>query len=345
MPPLDAIREPNPYDVLVVELSSFNLHWMPRTGPGAVVPLAAACLNIADDHLDWHGSREAYVDAKATVFANTRIAAVYNRADETTRRMVEEAEVTEGCVAVGFGLDSPGPGDVGIVEDLVVDRAFVDDRHRQAVELTTHGELLEAGLGSPHMTENVLAASALARAAGVDAATIRTALATFRVDHHRAEPVGFAHDVLWVDDSKATNSHAAAASLAAFESVVWIVGGLLKGTDVGPLIERHAARLKGAVIIGVDRQPVVESFARHAPGVPVFEVLSTETDGVMPEAVRLAAAVAHAGDVVLLAPAAASMDQFSDYGDRGRRFAAAVLERVGDANDLDASRSRPAEPE
>ena len=344
VPPLDAVREPVPYDVLVVELSSFNLHWMPRTGPGAVVPLAAACLNIADDHLDWHGSREAYVDAKATVFANTRVAAVYNRADPTTRRMVEDADVTEGCIAVGFGLDTPGPGDLGLVEDLVIDRAFVADRHRQAVELTTHGELLEAGLGAPHLTENVLAATALARAAGVDAATVRAALATFRVDHHRSEPVGFADGVLWVDDSKATNSHAAAASLAAFESVVWVVGGLLKGTDVGPLVERHAARLRGVVVIGIDRQPVVESFARHAPSVPVFEVVATETGEVMPEAVRLAAAVARAGDVVLLAPAAASMDQFTDYGDRGRRFAEAVRERVGDADDHDATSPRPPGP-
>jgi UDP-N-acetylmuramoylalanine--D-glutamate ligase len=339
VPPLNAIREPVPYDVLVVELSSFNLHWMPRTGPGAVVPLAAACLNIADDHLDWHGSREAYLDAKTTVYANARIAAVYNRADETTRRMVEQADVTEGCLAVGFGLDTPGPGDFGLVEDLVIDRAFVPDRHRQAVELTTHGELLDAGLGSPHLTENVLAATALARAAGADAAAVRTALATFRVDHHRAERGGSADGVLWVDDSKATNSHAANASLAAFDSVVWIVGGLLKGTDVGPLVERHAARLRGAVVIGVDRQPVVESFARHAPAVPVFEVAASETWAVMPEAVRLAASVARAGDVVLLAPAAASMDQFKDYADRGRRFAEAVLERVGDANDLDASRA------
>jgi UDP-N-acetylmuramoylalanine--D-glutamate ligase len=282
------------------------------------------------------------VDAKATVFANTRIAAVYNRADETTRRMVEDAEVTEGCIAVGFGLDTPGPGDFGLVEDLVIDRAFVDDRRRQAVELTTHGELLEAGLGSPHMTENVLAASALARAAGVDAATVRDALATFRVDHHRAEPVVRAGGVLWVDDSKATNSHAAAASLAAFESVVWIVGGLLKGTDIAPLVQRHADRLRGVVVIGVERQPVVESFARHAPSVPVFEVNATETGGVMPEAVRLAASVARAGDVVLLAPAAASMDQFADYADRGRRFAEAVRERVGDADDDDATRALPA---
>ena len=141
--------------------------------------------------------------------------------------------------------------------------------------------------------------------------------------------MGFAEGVLWVDDSKATNSHAAAASLAAFESVVWVVGGLLKGTDVGPLVERHAGRLRGAVVIGVDRQPVVESFARHAPSVPVFEVDATETGEVMPEAVRLAAAVAREGDVVLLAPAAASMDQFTDYGDRGRRFAEAVRESSG----------------
>jgi UDP-N-acetylmuramoylalanine--D-glutamate ligase len=175
----------------------------------------------------------------------------------------------------------------------------------------------------------------------VDAATVRAAIATFRVDHHRAEPVGSAGGVLWVDDSKATNSHAANASLAAFESVVWIVGGLLKGTDVGPLVQRHAERLRGVVVIGVDRQPVVESFARHAPAVPVFEVVASDTGGVMPEAVRLAASVARAGDVVLLAPAAASMDQFSDYGDRGRRFAEAVLDEVGDANDLDASRAHP----
>jgi UDP-N-acetylmuramoylalanine--D-glutamate ligase len=126
--------------------------------------------------------------------------------------------------------------------------------------------------------------------------------------------------------------------------VVWVVGGLLKGTDVGPLVERHADRLRAVVVIGVDRQPVVESFARHAPSVPVFEVVATETGEVMPEAVRLAAAVAREGDVVLLAPAAASMDQFTDYGDRGRRFAEAVRERVGGADDDDATSSRPTGP-
>jgi UDP-N-acetylmuramoylalanine--D-glutamate ligase len=334
VPVLDAIREPEGFDVLVVELSSFQLHWVPSTGPGALHPLASACLNIADDHLDWHGGREAYAAAKSVVYANTRVACIYNRADLETRRLVEEAEVEEGCVAVGFGLDAPGPGDIGFVEDIMVERAFVPDRHRLATELATHAELEAAGLAAPHMAENVLAASALALAAGATPDAVRRGLGTFRVDHHRTEPVAFVDDVLWVDDSKATNPHAASAALGAFDRVVWIVGGLLKGVDISPLVERHAGRLAAAVVIGVDRQPVVESFARHAPAVPVFEVDTAETDAVMPEAVRLAAAASKHGDVVLLAPAAASMDQFEDYADRGDRFAAAVR-ALGGADDDD----------
>ncbi|MCU1439411.1 MAG: UDP-N-acetylmuramoyl-L-alanine--D-glutamate ligase [Rhodoglobus sp.] len=335
VPVLDAIRDPKGFDALVVELSSFQLHWIARTGPGSLVPLVSACLNVADDHLDWHGSREAYEIAKGTVYANTRVACIYNRADEVTRRLVEEADVQEGCRAVGFGLDAPGPSDFGIVGDIVLDRAFLDDRQRAAIELTTHGELEAAGLASPHMVANVLAASALARAAGVPAPTIREALATFRIDHHRTETVGFDADVLWVDDSKATNSHAADAALTSFDSVVWVVGGLLKGVDIAPLVARHAPRLRAAVVIGANHKPVVEAFERHAPHVPLFEVSATDTDGVMPEAVRLAGDAARAGDVVLLAPAAASMDQFTDYADRGNRFAAAVRAHLGGAPDGD----------
>jgi len=341
IPVLDAIREPDGFDVLVVELSSFQLHWIASTGPGALHPLASACLNIADDHLDWHGGRDAYAAAKGVVYANTRVACVYNRADPQTRRLVEEADVEEGCIAVGFGLDSPGPGDLGLVEDLVVDRACVADRHRTAAELTTHGELEVSGLATPHMLQNVLAAVALARAVGVGADAVRSGVRTFRVDHHRTEPVAFADEVLWIDDSKATNPHAADAALRAFDSVVWIVGGLLKGVDLGPLIAQHAGRLRAAIVIGTDRQPVVESFARHAPTVPVFEVDTAETEAVMPEAVRLAATAAQHGDVVLLAPAAASMDQFIDYADRGDRFARAALEATGGADDDDVAAPRP----
>ena len=342
VPVLDAIRYPAGFDVLVVELSSFQLHWMPRSGPGAMMPAASACLNIADDHLDFHGSRDAYAEAKGTVYWNTRLACVYNRADEATMHLVEEAEVQDGCRAIGFGLDAPGPSDLGMVGDIVVDRAFLDDRHKAALELTTHGELAEAGLASPHMVANVLAAAALVRAVGMNVESVRAGLATFRVDHHRTETVAAQAGVTWVDDSKATNPHAADAALRSFPSVVWIVGGLLKGVDIAPLVRQHKGRLKGAVVIGANRQPVVEAFGRHAPEVPLIEVDATDTGEVMPHAVRVAGGMASQGDTVLMAPAAASMDQFVDYADRGDRFARAVAEYLGGAgDDLDAN---PADP-
>ena len=337
VPVLDAIRYPAGFDVLVVELSSFQLHWMPRSGPGAMAPAASVCLNIADDHLDFHGSRDAYAEAKGTVYWNTRLACVYNRSDPATMHLVEEAEVQEGCRAIGFDLGTPGPSDFGMVGDLVVDRAFLDDRHNTAIELTTHGELAAAGLSSPHMVSNVLAAAALVRAVGMTPETVRAGLATFRVDHHRTETVATADGIVWVDDSKATNPHAADAALRSFPSVVWIVGGLLKGVDIAPLVLQHRGRLKGAVVIGANRQPVVEAFGRHAPEVPLIEVEATDTDGVMPYAVRIAGGMASQGDTVLMAPAAASMDQFVDYADRGDRFAAAVRDYLGGGgDDLDA---------
>lgn len=344
IPVLDAVRDPTGFDVLVVELSSFQLHWVARTGPGALAPLASVCLNLAEDHYDWHGSPEAYAAAKATVYANTKVACVYNLADEATRQMVEEAEVQEGCRAIGFGLGSPGLSDLGMVGDIIVDRAFLNDRHSTALELTTHGELAEVGLAAPHMVANVLAASALARAYGVEAGALRSGLATFRPDHHRIETVAVDNGIIWVDDSKATNPHAANAALAAFGSVVWIVGGLLKGVDIGSLVSSHASRLMAAIVIGSDRSEVVAAFARHAPDVPVFEVVAAETENVMPEAVRLAAAVVKVGDAVLLAPAAASMDQFTDYADRGARFASAVREHLGGAGDDHQSLHDPSHP-
>jgi len=340
VPVLDAVRYPAGFDVLVVELSSYQLHWMPVAGVGAVSPLASVCLNIADDHLDWHGSRDAYRSAKGTVYANTRVACVYNLADDATRDLVAGAEVLEGCRAVGFGRGVPGPSDVGIVEGILVDRAFHPDRRNQAFELATVDELQAAGLGAPHSIDNVLAASALARAAGVDPGVIRAAVSTFRIDHHRTEVVA-SGTVTWVDDSKATNPHAADASLRAFESVVWIVGGLLKGVDIDELVQRHVDRLTAAVVIGADRRAILEAFERHAPALPVFEVETTDTIEVMPLAVRFSAAAANPGDVVLLAPAAASMDQFADYADRGRRFAAAVRQHLGGGADGD---DRPPAP-
>jgi UDP-N-acetylmuramoylalanine--D-glutamate ligase len=336
IPVLDAVRYPAGFDVLVVELSSYQLHWLGQTANGTITPWSSVCLNLADDHLDWHGTAAAYRDAKAKVYTNTRVAAMYNRADAATRIMVENAEVIEGCRAIGFGLDAPGRSDFGVVDGILCDRAFLEERATTALELSTIDELVESGLGAPHSVENVLAAAALARSFGVEPAVVRAALRSFRLDHHRTEVVARRNEIVWIDDSKATNPHAAAASLRAHPSVVWIVGGLLKGVDVDELVRSHHGRLSAAIIIGVDREPLRSAFQRHAPELPVFEVESADTDQVMPTAVRLAAAAALAGDVVLLAPAAASMDQFTDYMDRGRRFAEAVrihLEGIADDDD------------
>ena len=322
VPVLDAIREPDGFDVLVVELSSYQLHWF----TGIVAPLAATCLNLADDHYDWHGSAEAYRDAKAKVYENVRVACVYNLEDDATRVMVEQADVQEGARAVGFGRGIPGPSDVGIVEGILVDRAFLDDRHHAALELATLNDLESSGLSAPHTVANVLAASALARAADVPPAAIREAVRAFRVDAHRTQLVADVDGIRWVDDSKATNAHAADAALKAYASVVWIAGGQLKGVDPAPLVAAHAARLKGVILVGLDRDGLREAFARHAPGVLLIEVDEEETGSVMPAAVRAAASVAQPGDVVLLAPSAASFDQFTGYVDRGERFAAAVRE-------------------
>jgi UDP-N-acetylmuramoylalanine--D-glutamate ligase len=329
VPVLDAVRDPGGFDVLVVELSSYQLHHLPKTGPGALHPWASVCLNVADDHLDWHGTPEAYRAAKATVYENTKVACVYNRADEATMHMVEEAEVEEGARAIGFGLDTPGPSDFGVVEGILCDRAFLDERRTAALEIITVDELQPRGLGAPHIVQNILAASALARSFGVPVGVIHDALGGFRLDAHRIETVAEAGGIRWIDDSKATNPHAAEASLRAFGRVVWIVGGLLKGVDADALVAAHAARLRAAIVIGVDRAALVAAFRRHAPELPLFEVVTDDTETVMPEAVELAASVAESGDTVLLAPAAASMDQFADYADRGRRFHEAVRARLG----------------
>ncbi|MGO2112670.1 MAG: UDP-N-acetylmuramoyl-L-alanine--D-glutamate ligase, partial [Pseudoclavibacter sp.] len=230
-PILDAIRDPQGYDALVVELSSYQLHAI-----SSVEPAASVVLNIADDHLDWHGSAEAYRRAKGNVYERTRIACVYNLADEATMRLVEAADVQEGCRAIGFGLGSPGPSDLGVVDGILVDRAFLEERRTSALELATIDELRSAGLGAGHLVQDVLAAAALARSIGVAPDHIRDAVRSFTVDRHRNELVGEWNGVTWVDDSKATNAHAANASLHAYPNVVWIVGGLLKGVDLSPLV-------------------------------------------------------------------------------------------------------------
>jgi UDP-N-acetylmuramoylalanine--D-glutamate ligase len=345
-PILDAVRDPAGFDALVVELSSHQLWYLGlQDGPEPLSPHAAVCLNLADDHLEWHGSFEAYRDAKAVVYANTRVACVYNKADAETRRMVEDAEVIEGARAIGFDLGVPGPSDLGLVDGILVDRAFLEDRRTSALELTTVDALRAHGLAAPHIVSNALAAAALARSLDVPPAAIRQALEDFRLDPHRIEIVAVSAGVTWIDDSKATNPHAAASSLAAYPGAVWVVGGLLKGVDITALVAERGATAKVVIVIGADRTPVVTAFARHAPGVPLFEVDADETEDVMARVVELAVGVVADGDVVLLAPAAASFDQFSSYADRGTRFAAAVRDRIGGgADDADDTTPDPTHP-
>lgn len=329
-PVLDAVRDPAGFDALVVELSSHQLWYLGlQDSPDPVSPHAAVCLNLADDHLEWHGSFEEYRDAKAHVYDNTRVACVYNKADAATRRMVEDADVVEGARAIGFDLGVPGPSDLGVVDGILVDRAFLEDRRTSALELTTVADLAERGLGAPHIAANILAAAALARSLDVAPSAIREALRSFRLDPHRIEVIARHAGITWVDDSKATNPHAAASSLAAYPGAVWVVGGLLKGVDISGLVADRGSSVKAAVVIGAERDAVLAAFSRHAPAVPVFEVEADETEGVMTRVVELAAGVARDGDVVLLAPAAASFDQFTSYADRGKKFAAAVRERIG----------------
>jgi UDP-N-acetylmuramoylalanine--D-glutamate ligase len=309
-PIVEAVRQP--YDVLAVELSSFQLHWS-RT----LAPQAAALLNVAPDHLDWHGSMEEYVRVKGRVFERAGVV-VYNADDAWPTRLAEPYRDTARLV--GFTLDAPRAGQFGVVEDLLGDRAFTDDPATTAEELAT---LTDVRPFAPHNVANALAAAALARAHGVPPAAVRQGLTDFVPDPHRIMHVGRVGDVDYVDDSKATQAHAAAASLAAYPSIVWVAGGQLKGADVDDLVRDAAPRLRGAVLLGADRARIREALARHAANVPVVEVPGQDT-GVMNRVVAEAARLASPGDTVLLAPAGASLDMFANYGARGEAFARAV---------------------
>ncbi|MFF3952438.1 UDP-N-acetylmuramoyl-L-alanine--D-glutamate ligase [Streptomyces sp. NPDC001890] len=312
---LDAVLGDEEYDVLAVELSSYQLHWAP-----SLRAHSAAVLNLAPDHLDWHGSMAAYVADKGRVYEGNRVACVYNAADPATEDLVREADVEEGCRAIGFTLNTPGPSQLGVVDGILVDRAFVANRQKQAQELA---EVKDIDPPAPHNIANALAAAALARAFGVEPAAVRDGLRAFRPDPHRIEHVANVAQVAYVDDSKATNTHAAEASLAAYDPIVWIAGGLAKGATFDELVTGAAGRLRGVVLIGRDRELIREALARHAPEVPVVDLDRTDT-GAMSEAVREAARLARPGDTVLMAPACASMDMFVNYNKRGEAFADAV---------------------
>lgn len=336
-PILDALRDPVEYDAFAVELSSFQLHWS-----HSLSPVASVCLNVAEDHVDWHGSYASYLADKAKVYENTQKAAIYNADQIETERMVENADVVEGCRAVGFTTNTPGVSMLGVVNGLLVDRAFIEERKNSAAELASISDL--GPVAPRHMVANALAAAALVRAYGVEPAAVKQGLVNYLPGEHRIQLVAKHDDVLWINDSKATNPHAASAALSAFHNVVWIAGGLSKGVNYDDLVKEHAPRLKSVVLIGTDTEALEASLQRHAPDVPVIAQPKGDTESVqtadgnasspifgetiMVQAVRAAASVAEPGDTVLMAPAAASMDQFSSYAHRGDAFVQAVRELV-----------------
>lgn len=314
-PVLDVLDQPA--ELLAVELSSFQLHWAPSLRPEAGV-----VLNVAEDHLDWHQTMDAYARDKARVL-DGRVAVV-GLDDAVAAGLLAGAAAP---VRVGFRLGEPARGELGVREGVLVDNAFG--------EQLALAEAASIPVAGPVGVLDALAAAALARAVDVPPQAIADALAGFRVGRHRAEVVDVVDGVTYVDDSKATNPHAAQASISAYPRVVWIAGGLLKGASVDELVVAVANRLVGAVLIGRDRTLIRDALSRHAPDVPVVEVVTGEDSGVQGEiedsVTRLMTAVVDAarglagpGDTVLLAPAGASFDQFSSYGQRGDAFASSV---------------------
>jgi UDP-N-acetylmuramoylalanine--D-glutamate ligase len=320
---VDAVTAPRPCPVLAVELSSFQLHWS-----STLAPFAAVVLNVAGHHLDWHGDIESYAADKGRIYAPGTVA-VCNADDARTR--VLAAAATAPARVVAFRRDAPGSGELGVAGGFLVDRAFGDAASgngvSDGVRLAAVSDVRPA---APHNVADALAAAALARAYGAAPEAIRAGLRAFQPEPHRISLVAQVRGVDYVDDSKATNPHAAAASLAAYPSVVWIAGGLFKGadSDVEALVDAAAPRLRGVVLLGVDRAKIRDALARHAPDIPVVEAMGTDT-GVMDRVVAEAARLAVPGDTVLLAPAAQSFDIFRDYPARGDAFAAAVRSMAG----------------
>jgi len=314
-PVIAALMAKEPYDVLALELSSFQIEW--SRSPHFV---ASAILNIAEDHIDWHGSFDAYANAKMRLLTMSDTA-ILNASDS---EVVARSTAFTG-EKIFYSLDTPGPGELGLVEEILVDRAFgVNPQEAQMI-----AELADIRPQVPHNVSNALAAAGLSLALGISHEYVKAGLNTFELDHHRLELV-LEHDgISWINDSKATNPHAAIAGILSHTSVVWIAGGLAKGAKMDQLVKRAAPRLKAAILIGSDRELIADALATFAPHIPIYRIDSDgSSDTLMSAIVAQAKKIAATGDAVLLAPACASMDQFSSYSHRGELFAQSVLRDV-----------------
>ncbi len=315
---IESVESPENDEVLVLELSSFQLHWMREA-----TFVAASILNIAQDHVDWHGGFSQYAQAKLAILDRASTG-IFNGDDP---EVVSRTANWQGR-KVFFSLDTPGPGELGVIDDLLVDRAFVSDPQEAAMI----AELVDVIPTVPHNVSNALAAAGLARVMGISHESIRLALQKFKLGRHRIENVYARDEINWINDSKATNPHAAAASLMATISAIWIAGGLAKGAEMADLVKRCKSRIKVAILIGADRELIATELRANAPDVEIVYIDAPQSyekggpdNSLMEAVVRAAKMRAKAGDTVLLAPACASMDQFLSYADRGDRFAKAAL--------------------
>jgi UDP-N-acetylmuramoylalanine--D-glutamate ligase len=289
------------HDALVVEASSFQLRFH-----RSFRPRVSVLLNIAPDHLDWHVTFEAYAQAKARVFELQGPGDVHvgNRDDAHA----SEASASAPCETVWFRLGEPRADEVGYVEGHLVAR--IGNAAREAGEVS---------LGAPNghsagFRADAAAASAAALGFGLAPEAVAEGLSLIRPLPHRGQVVAEVGGVRFIDDSKATNPHAALAALEDMRDAVLIAGGLAKGVDLSPLATA-TPRLLGVVAIGEAAPEVAAVFEGRVP---------VRMAGSIEQAVREAHSLAPTGGVVVLAPACASMDMFRDYAERGERFAAAA---------------------
>jgi UDP-N-acetylmuramoylalanine--D-glutamate ligase len=308
---IEAVLRQEPFDYLALELSSFQIEWSNTAKFEAI-----ALLNISEDHIDWHGTYEKYIEAKLKLSTQSKVV-IANKSDSVLATKLKNKEV------IWFSLSTPSKGELGLVEGLLVDRAFTDSMDH-ANEIAELGDVKPS---VPHNVSNALAAAALALAIGIDNKDIKTGLSNFTPDHHRMELVLEVNNVKWIDDSKATNPHAAIASLLSNFNIIWIAGGLAKGANMDELVQKCSNRMKSVLLIGEDKELIANTFVKLSKSVSIkkFEK-STDSKQLMLEVVSYAKRIAVPGDTVLLAPACASMDQFASYVERGELFAAAVRE-------------------
>jgi len=308
-----AVCSDKPFDYLAIELSSFQIQWSDLPRYESVV-----LLNIAEDHIDWHGSFENYAASKLKLLKQAN-KVILNKADpQIVNRVGKDS-------AVWFSLTTPTVGELGVVENLLIDRAFSTTTD----EANEIAELVDITPTVPHNISNALAAAALALSIGIKYEYVKAGLKNFATDHHRMELVVSKDEINWIDDSKATNPHAATASLLSNFKVIWIAGGLAKGASMGELVTRCASRIKAVILIGQDRELIASAFAEHSAATELVRVEQiSDAKTLMSDVVKVAIKLAKPGDTVLLAPACASMDQFDSYVQRGELFAEAVKAQV-----------------